>query len=101
MNDVFLTSPLAGVEWSASRPSHLTLGERAISTHWVGDWVDPIAGLDEEEKRKFLTLSGLEARLLVRPARSQSLYRLSYPGSSQYDVLTIIYIHGVESLLRR
>jgi hypothetical protein len=33
------------------------------------------------EKRKFLTLPGLELRPLSRPARSQSLYRLRYPGS--------------------
>jgi hypothetical protein len=39
------------------------------------------AGLDDVEKRKFLTLSGLELRPLVRPARSKSLYRLSFPGS--------------------
>jgi hypothetical protein len=30
--------------------------------------------------RKFLTLSGLELRPLRRPARSQSLCRLRYPG---------------------
>jgi hypothetical protein len=39
--------------------------------------VDPRAGLDDVEKRKFLILLGLELRLLG----SQSLYRLSYPGS--------------------
>jgi hypothetical protein len=33
------------------------------------------------EKRKFLTLPGLELRPLDRPDRSQSLYRLRYPGS--------------------
>jgi hypothetical protein len=33
------------------------------------------------EKRKFLPLSGLELRLLGRPARSQSLYRQCYPDS--------------------
>jgi hypothetical protein len=43
--------------------------------------VDPRAGLDEMEKWKFLTLPGLEPRPLSRPARSQSLYRLRYPGS--------------------
>jgi hypothetical protein len=31
-------------------------------------------------KRKFFTLPGLELRTLGRPARSQSLYRLRYPG---------------------
>jgi hypothetical protein len=43
--------------------------------------VGPRAGLDDVEKRKFLTLPGLELRPLRRPARSQSLYRLRYPGS--------------------
>jgi hypothetical protein len=43
--------------------------------------VTPGAGLDDVEKRKFFTLPGLELRPLGRPARNQSLYRLSYPGS--------------------
>jgi hypothetical protein len=38
------------------------------------------AGLDEMEKRKFLTLPGLEHR----PASSQSLYRLSW-GIAKYS----------------
>jgi hypothetical protein len=44
--------------------------------------VDPRAGLDNVEKRIFLILPGLELRSLGRPARSQSLYRLSYLGFS-------------------
>jgi hypothetical protein len=42
--------------------------------------LDLRAGLDDLEDRKFLALPGLELRPLCRPARSQSLYRLSYPG---------------------
>jgi hypothetical protein len=42
--------------------------------------VDPRAGLDDVEKRKFLTLPGLELRPLGGPALSQSLHRLRYPG---------------------
>jgi hypothetical protein len=42
--------------------------------------MDPTVGLDTVEKRKFLALPGLESGLLGRPARSHSLYRLSYPG---------------------
>jgi hypothetical protein len=34
------------------------------------------AGLNDAEKRKFLTLPGTEIRLFGRPARSQPLYRL-------------------------
>jgi hypothetical protein len=51
--------------------------------------VDPSAGLDDVEKRKFLILPGLELRPLGRPARSQSLYRLRYPSSSGALSLTI------------
>jgi hypothetical protein len=48
---IFLTSALAGGQWSASLPGRITPG-----THWIGGWVDPRAGLDDVEKRKFFTL---------------------------------------------
>jgi hypothetical protein len=48
--------------------------------------MDPRAGLDDVEKRKFFTIPGLELRPLGRPARSRSLYRLRYPGS-YYEAL--------------
>jgi hypothetical protein len=76
----FLTLVLVGGEWSASSPGRLTQG-RHLVTHWIGGWVNPSAGLHSNEKREFLTLPGLELRPLRRPARSQSLYRLSYTGS--------------------
>jgi hypothetical protein len=57
---IFLTSALAGGEWSISRLSLFAPGERAPSTHWIGGWVYPRAGLDGVEKKKFLTLLGLE-----------------------------------------
>jgi hypothetical protein len=41
----------------------------------------PRAGLDDVGKRRFLTVLGLKLRALGRPARSQSLYPLRYPGS--------------------
>jgi hypothetical protein len=47
-------------------------------------------GLDAVEKRKFLTLPGLELRPLDRPARSQSLYRLRCPGSNKLRVPNLI-----------
>jgi hypothetical protein len=49
--------------------------------------VGPRVGLDDMGKRKFLPIPGLELRLLGHPARSQSLYRLSYPGSKRHSVL--------------
>jgi hypothetical protein len=42
--------------------------------------VGPRTVLDMQ-KRKFVPLPGLKLRPLGRPARSQSLYRLRYPGS--------------------
>jgi hypothetical protein len=67
---LFLTSALVGGEWSTSRPGRFTPRERAPGTHWIGGWVDLRAGLYDLENRKFLTLPGLELRLLGRPARS-------------------------------
>jgi hypothetical protein len=49
--------------------------------------VDPRAGLDDVERRKILTLPGLELRPLGRPTRSQSLYQLRYHGFSSTDPL--------------
>jgi hypothetical protein len=57
---IYFTSALAGGEWSASRPGRFTPGERVPCTHWIGGWVDPRAGLDNMENRKFLTLPGLK-----------------------------------------
>jgi hypothetical protein len=66
---IFLTSSLVGGEWSASRPTHpLYPGERGPGTRWIGRRVDPRAGLEDVEERKFLTLLGLE----LRPPRSSS-----------------------------
>jgi hypothetical protein len=59
-------------------PVALPPGEKAPGTHWIEGWVDPRAGLDDMEKRKFLLLQGLELRRCSRPARSQSLYPLDY-----------------------
>jgi hypothetical protein len=45
----------------------------------------PRVRLDEVEKRKFLTLPGLELQTLGRAASSQPLNRLSYPGFLQEE----------------
>jgi hypothetical protein len=68
----FLTSSLAGGEWSDSRPGRFTPGERAHLTHCIRGWVDPTAGLEDVEKRKFMTLPGLEFRpSVVQPVASR------------------------------
>jgi hypothetical protein len=66
-------------------PRPLYPGEKAPGTHWIDGWVDPRAGLDDVEKRKFLALPEFELRPVGRPARSQSLHRLRYPGSFVVD----------------
>jgi hypothetical protein len=39
----FLTSALAGGEYSAIHPGRFTPGERTLGTHWIGGWVGPRA----------------------------------------------------------
>jgi hypothetical protein len=73
-----------GISWRwlfSFTPQPLYLREKARGTHSIGGWVGARAGLDNMEEWKFLTLPGLELRPLGHPARSQSLYRLRYPGS--------------------
>jgi hypothetical protein len=79
---VFLTSALVGGEWSASRPRHFISRERAPGTRWIGGWVGSRTSLEDMEKLKFLPSSGLVLQPSGRASRSQSLYRLRYPGSS-------------------
>jgi hypothetical protein len=50
----FLISAVDGGEWSASYPDRFTPRERAPSTHWIGGWVGPRAGLDGVAKTKLL-----------------------------------------------
>jgi hypothetical protein len=69
-----LTSALAGVELSASRPG----------IHWIGSWVDPKADLHVE---KILDPTGTGISTLGRPARSQSPCRLCYHRSSSIFIL--------------
>jgi hypothetical protein len=57
----------------------LSLG-KSPSTHGIGGWVGPRTALDNVETIKFLTLPGLELRLLGRPSSSQTLYPLRYSG---------------------
>jgi hypothetical protein len=56
-------------------PAALPPGKEPPGTHWIRDWVDPRAGLDDLEKRKFLTLPGLQ----LRPPRSSSPWPVAIP----------------------
>jgi hypothetical protein len=64
----FLDSALDGGDWSASRPGHFTPGDIVPGTYWIEGWVVPRDGLDDMEKRKLLTLPGLEFRSLAGSA---------------------------------
>jgi hypothetical protein len=79
--DIFVILALALGEWSVSSSGSLIPGERAPGTLCVGGWVGRSVGLNDTEKRNFFTLKELELQPLGRPARSQSLYRIRYPGS--------------------
>jgi hypothetical protein len=57
---IFLTSALAGGEWSALRLGPFNFVERGSGTNWIGGWVDPKADLDDMGKRNFLPPLGLE-----------------------------------------
>jgi hypothetical protein len=81
---IFLTSALVGGECSASWPGCFTPRERAPGNHWIEGWVNLTASLDDLEKKKFFTLLELNLRPLGRPAHSQLLYWLCYPGSQIY-----------------
>jgi hypothetical protein len=60
--------------------------ERAPGTHWIRGWVGPIASLDDVEKRKYLTLPGLELRPL-QPVASR------YANCAKYCYI-LNYKHG-------
>jgi hypothetical protein len=64
-------------EWSPSRRGRAcTAGDRTPGTHCTGGWVGPRAGLDTEAGGKILCPR--RGSNPDRPARSQTLYCLSY-----------------------
>jgi hypothetical protein len=60
-------------------------------THCIRDWVVPSAGLDGCGKSRPYT--GI--RSLDHPARSESLYRLSYPAPHKWTFLLHIHSSGI------
>jgi hypothetical protein len=76
---LFLILALEGSEWSAPHPGHLTPGERARGTHWIGSCVSPRGGLDIMERRK-ISCPCHESKYGCQ-AHSPLLYWLSYPNS--------------------
>jgi hypothetical protein len=69
-------------------------------THWIGGWVDSRANLNDVEKRKFLTLLGLELWPLSHRAHSQLLYLLHHPSYLQCHVVQWKSTHMSGNCLR-
>jgi hypothetical protein len=65
-----------GVRGQRHAPAALYPGERAPGTHWIGDWVGPRAVLDAGARGKILC--PCRGSNPDRPARSQTIYCLSY-----------------------
>jgi hypothetical protein len=72
-------------------PTALPPREWTPGTCWVWGWVDPRAGLDDLEKRKFLTLLGLELRYpVVKPvANCYTDYATPAPYMGLYGILNM------------
>jgi hypothetical protein len=65
----------SGSCWIDSIPSdtigcRFTPGERVPGAHWIGAWVGSNAGVDDVEKRTFMTLTGFKLRPLGHTDRS-------------------------------
>jgi hypothetical protein len=68
-------------------PQPLYPGERAPGTHWIGGWVGPRAGLENVEKRKFLTFRD-----------SNSDPSVTQPVASRYTTYTLPAHSGSHSI---
>jgi hypothetical protein len=73
---VFLALTLVGSEWSTSRPGCFT-----PSILWIGCWVGLRAGVDDVEKRKFLTYRDSNPNpLIIQPVVSRcTVYTILAP----------------------
>ena len=69
-----MTAAVERVNGQQHVPATLYPGERP-GVHFAGGWVGPMCGLDRCRKSH-----PHQDSILDRPARSQSLYRLSYPA---------------------
>ena len=83
-----LTSALDWVGGKRHAPADLPPGKRS-GTHCIGCWVGLRAGLDGCGKSRPTGIRSPD-----RPARSESLYRLSYPGPHMH--VTNVITRGTE-----
>jgi hypothetical protein len=68
------------------------------STYWIGGWVVPRAGVEDMEKRKFLTLLGLNSDLsIVQPIAScytDCNILVCVTNSEKFDILEMYFLSG-------
>ena len=91
-----MTTALEGVRGQRHAPAALYLRERP-GTHCTGGWKGPRAGLDRCGKSRPTGIRSPD-----RPARSQSLYRLSYPAHpavSYWIVIECLYVRNIQTAL--
>ena len=67
-----------GGEWSTTHPCRLTLGKDPVPVEYEAGWAPAPVWTGAEN----LAFTGI--RSPDRPARSESLYRVSYPGPPKY-----------------
>jgi hypothetical protein len=81
-----------GVSGQRHAPVALYPRGKDPGTHWIGGWVGPRAGLDAGARRKILC--PCRGSNPDRPARSQTLYWLSYRGSVlKYNRFLSRFVH--------
>jgi hypothetical protein len=70
--------------------------DRFTLTHWMGDWVEPRAGLDAEKKRRILPLPGIEPRpsstwsVAIQTELSQPLHVTNCKPKQQKEVFRLL-----------
>ena len=82
------TSALAGGGWSAPCPGRFTPGKDPVHIVQEAGWAPGRVWMGAEN----LALTGI--RSPDRPARSESLYRLSYPGRPRKFIRLIKYYYN-------
>jgi hypothetical protein len=72
-----------GMSGQRQAPASLYPLGKDAGSHWTGDWMGPRACLETEARGKILTpLPGIEHGSPCSPVRGQTLFCLSYAGSS-------------------
>jgi hypothetical protein len=79
-------------EWSVSRPAALTPEKDTPNTSWIRGWVDPRAGPDDVENRKFFYPTG--TRTMAPRSSSSQLVAIPTTLSRLVTEYVANYFHG-------